>query len=55
MNSQKTFQPSESTIVEVTSGLEKTTMTTIETTRITMQDGTILESSHELPKKISAI
>ena len=55
MNSQKKFQPSKSTIVEVTAGLAKTTMTTIKTTRITMQDGTILESSHELPKKISAI
>ena len=55
MNSQKKFQPSESTIVEVTAGLAKTTMTTIETTRITMQDGIILESSHELLKKISAI
>ena len=51
----KQFQPSKSTIVEVTAGLAKTTMTTIETTRITMQDGNILESSHELPKKISAI
>ena len=50
MNSKNKFQPSESTIVEVTSGLEMTTMTTIETTRITMQDGIILESSHELPK-----
>ena len=55
MNSQKKFQPSKSTIVEVTAGLAKTTMTTIETTRITMQDGNILESSRELPKKISAI
>ena len=52
---QKKIQPSKSTIVEVTAGLVKTTMTTIETTRITMQDGTIQESSHELPKKISAI
>ena len=50
MKSQKKFQPSKSTIVEVTAGLAKTTMTTIETTRITMQDGIILESSHELPK-----
>ena len=58
MNSQKQFQTSKSTIMEVTAGLAKTTMITIETTRttrITMQDGTILESSHELPKKISAI
>ena len=59
MNSQKKFQPSKSTIVEVTAGLAKTTRTTIETTRTTtriiMQDGIILESSHELPKKISAI
>ena len=37
MNSQKKFQPSKSTIVEVTAGLAKTTMTTIETTRIIMQ------------------
>ena len=45
MNSQKKFQPSKSTIVEVTAGLAKTTMTTIETTRTTriiMQDGIIL-------------
>ena len=58
MNSQKKFQPSKSTIVEVTAGLAKTTMRTIETTRITriiMKGGIILESSHELPKKISAI
>ena len=55
MNSQKKFQPSKSTIVEVTAGLAKTTMTTIETTRITMQDGIILESSHELPPKKSAL
>ena len=58
MNSQKKFQPSKSTIVEVNVGLAKTTMTTIETTRITritMEGGIILESSHELPKKISAI
>ena len=55
MNSQKKFQPSKSTIVEVTAGLAKTTMTTIETTRITMQDGIILKSSNELPKKNSAI
>ena len=48
MNSKNKFQPSESTIVEVTSGLEKTTMTT----RITLQDGIILESSHKLQKKI---
>ena len=50
MSSQKKFQPSKSTIVEVTAGLVKTTMTIIETTRITMQDGNILESSHELQK-----
>ena len=59
MNSQKKFQPSKSTIVEVTAGLAKTTIeTTKETTRITritMKGGIILESSHELPKKISAI
>ena len=58
MNSQNKIQPSKSTIVEVTAGLAKTTITTIKTTRttrITMQDGTILESSYELPKKISAI
>ena len=48
MNSQKKFQPSESTTMEVTAGLAKTTMTTIETTRITMQDCNILESSLEL-------
>ena len=52
MNSQKKFQPSKSTIVEVKAGLAKTK---IETTRIAMQDGNTLESSHELPKKISAI
>ena len=50
MNSQKKFQPSNLTIVEVTADLAKTTMTTIETTRITMQDGNSLESSHELQK-----
>ena len=55
MNSQNKIQPSKSTIVEVTAGLAKTTITTIKTTRITMQDGTILEYSYELPKKISAI
>ena len=55
MNSKNKCQPSESTIVEVTAGLAMTTMTTIETTRITMQDGIILESSDELPKKMSAI
>ena len=55
MNSQKKFQPYKSTIVKVTAGLAKTTMTTIETTRITMQDDNILESSHKFPKKISAI
>ena len=58
MNSQKKFQPSKSTIVKVTAGLAKTTMTTRETTRttrITMEGGIILESSHELLKKISAI
>ena len=52
MNSQKKFQPSESTIVKVTAGVAKTTMTTIETTRITLQIGIILESSNKLPKKI---
>ena len=45
MNFPKKFQPSKSTIVEVTAGLAKTTMTTIETTRITMECGIILESS----------
>ena len=58
MDSKKKFQPSKSTIVEVTAGLAKKTMTTIETTkttRITMHDGITLESFHELPKKISAI
>ena len=35
--------------------IAKTTMTTKETTRITMQVGIILELSHELPKKFSAI
>ena len=59
MNSPQKNQPSKSTIVEVTAGLAKTTIeTTIETTRITritMEGDIILESSHELPKKISAI
>ena len=55
MNSQKKFQPSKLTIVEVTAGLAKTTMTTIETTRIIMQGDIILKFFHELPKKISAI
>ena len=53
-----TFQPFKSNIVEVTAVLAKTTMATLETTRttrITMQHGIILESSHELPKKISAV
>ena len=54
MNSPKKIQTSKSTIVEVTAGLAKTTMTTIETTRITritMEGGIILESSHKLPKE----
>ena len=54
----KKIQSSKSSIVEVTAGLAKTTLTTIETTRttrITMEGGNILESSHELPKQISAI
>ena len=58
MNSPKKCQPSKSSIVEITAGLAKTTMTTIETTRITritMEGGIILESCHELPKNISAI
>ena len=50
INSQKKFHPSKSTIVEVTAGLAKTTMTALETKRITMQDCIILESYHELPK-----
>ena len=50
INYKNKFQPSESTIVEVTAGLAKKAMTTIETTRITMQDDIILESSNELPK-----
>ena len=38
--------------MEVTAGLAKTTMTTIETTRITMQDGIILNLPMNSQKKI---
>ena len=51
----KNFQPFKSTIVEITAILAKTTISTTETTRITMQVDFILESFQELPNKISAI
>ena len=49
MNSQQKCQPSKSRIVEVTAILAKTTIKIKRTTRITMKDGIILESSPELP------
>ena len=55
MNFQTKFQPSKSTIVQVTAILVKTTMTTKETTRILMYGDIILKFFHELPKPISAI